>query len=146
MRMYPRAKTLGIVVNNNQLLVEEFSGQHSKGEGIYYRPIGGTIEIGEKSEDALVREFMEELNVEVIIKHYIGCLENIFKIHDEIVHEIIQIYSVEFIDTANYKREMFEVIEGDRKASAKWVPLDDFNLNRKILYPHGLIERLTKLK
>ena len=55
--MYPRAKTLGILLYDEQILVEEFHGKHSKGEGTYYRPIGGTIEFGEKSTDALVREY-----------------------------------------------------------------------------------------
>lgn len=76
--MYPRAKTLGILLYNNQILVEEFQGKHSTGEGTYYRPIGGSIEYGEKSADALVREYEEELNVDIIIQQYIGCLENIF--------------------------------------------------------------------
>jgi hypothetical protein len=46
--MYPRANTLGIIVKDNYLLLEELKGKHSKGIGFYYRPIGGTIELGER--------------------------------------------------------------------------------------------------
>ena len=78
--MYPKAKVLGIVYCGEQILVEEFHGRHSKGEGTFYRPIGGSIEFGELSNQALIREYYEELQVEINIQHYLGCLENIFKI------------------------------------------------------------------
>ncbi|WP_167355884.1 NUDIX domain-containing protein [Paenibacillus oryzisoli] len=31
------------------------------GTGFNYRPVGGTIELGEHSQEALIREFQEEL-------------------------------------------------------------------------------------
>ena len=101
-------------------------GKHSKGEGTYYRPIGGTIEYGERSTDALVREYKEELNVDIIVRKYIGCVENIFKVDGNLGHEIIQLYSVGFKDKINYTRDLFEVVEGKKKAYAKWIPLADF--------------------
>lgn len=45
--MLPRANALGVILHNDKILVEERHGQHSKGTGYYYRPIGGTIELGE---------------------------------------------------------------------------------------------------
>ena len=142
--MYPRAKTLGVLLYDNRILVEEFHGKHSKGEGTYYRPIGGSIEFGEKSEDALIREFHEELEVEIKINQYIGCLENIFSIDEETGHEIFQLYLIGFKDISHYNRRMFNVIEGNKMGVAKWLPLADFTSNRETLYPNGLIERVTK--
>lgn len=101
--MYPRSNVLGIVTQNKQILVEEQSGKHSKGSGFYYRPIGGTIEWGEHSQEALIREFHEELGVEIIINHHVKCIENIFKIDENIGHEITQIYLVEFSDPKLYE-------------------------------------------
>jgi 8-oxo-dGTP pyrophosphatase MutT (NUDIX family) len=144
--MYPRAKTLGILLDNNRILAEEFHGRHSTGVGTYYRPIGGSIEFGEKSAEALVREYDEELNVGIIIEQYIGCLENIFSIDEEMGHEIIQLYLVGFRDSANYEKELFEVIEGNKRAVAKWLLMDDVISNRKVIYPSGLIERLEQMK
>ena len=89
--MFPRVKALGIVYRAEQILVEEFHGRHSKGDGTYYRPIGESIEFGEKSSMALIREYYEELKVEIKIGHYLGCLENIFKIDEEIGHELRRI-------------------------------------------------------
>ena len=64
---------------------------------MYCRPIGGTIELGEKSSETIKREYMEEIEVDIEIKQHLGCLENIFSI-DGNIGEIIQIYYVEFKD------------------------------------------------
>lgn len=140
--MYPKAKVLGIVSRGAQILVEEFYGKHSKGEGLYYRPIGGSIEFGEKSDRALVREYYEELKVEIKIVNYFGSLENIFKIDKDIGHEIIQLYAVKFVNETNYERETFTVVEGNKSSIAKWLWLDEF-ASKHVLYPDGLLEKLT---
>ncbi|MCY9670653.1 NUDIX domain-containing protein [Paenibacillus alginolyticus] len=137
--------TLGIVTCNKQILVEEQSGIYSKGNGLYYRPIGGTIELGEHSQETLVREFQEELGIEITIKSYIKCIENIFKIEENIGHEITQLYLVEFNDPNLYEEEHFKVIEGNKTTYAKWIPVDDFEHGHKILYPNGLTELLKDI-
>ncbi|MDQ0878917.1 8-oxo-dGTP pyrophosphatase MutT (NUDIX family) [Paenibacillus sp. V4I3] len=143
--MNPRANTLGIVARNKQILVEEQSGKHSKGNGFYYRPIGGTIELGEHSKDTLVREFHEELGVEITIKCHVKCIENIFKIDENIGHEITQIYLVEFNEPNLYEVEYFKVIEGNKITYAKWISVNDFERGHKILYPNGLTELLKDI-
>ena len=141
--MYPRAKVLGIVYRGDKILVEEFHGRHSTGEGTYYRPIGGSIEFGEKSSRALIREYFEEMKVEIKIEQYLGCLENIFKVDEEIGHELIQLYVVEFVKDTDYELETFTVTEGNKISIAKWISLDEFASKHKKLYPDGLLEQLT---
>lgn len=143
--MQPRVNTLGIVTRNKQILVEEYTGRHSKGTGFYYRLIGGTIELGEHSKETLVREFYEELGVEITIKCHLRCIENIFKIDENIGHEITQIYLVEFNDPNLYEEEHFKVTEGNKITYAKWIPVDDFEQGDKILYPNELIKLLKEL-
>ncbi|ATP40897.1 DNA mismatch repair protein MutT [Solibacillus sp. R5-41] len=142
--MYPKAKTLGIIMRNNKILLEEQEGKHSKGTGIYYRPIGGTIELGEKSSDTIKREYIEEIAVDIEINRYMGCLENIFRIDGNIGHEIIQIYLVEFKDQNLYQKENFKVVEGRKTTFTKWISLEEIIDGKKILFPNGLIELLQK--
>lgn len=137
--MSPRANTLGMIYKNNHILLEEIEGKHSRGTGVYYRPIGGTIEFGEKSSETIKREFHEELGAEIEIKSYITCLENIFKIEESIGHEITQVYEVAFKDLTLYQRDSFQVIEGNRITYAKWVCIQELSEERKLLYPESLI-------
>ncbi|KGR77421.1 NUDIX hydrolase [Ureibacillus manganicus] len=142
--MYPRANTLGLIFKDNFILLEEQEGKHSKGIGYYYRPIGGTIELGEKSDETIIREFYEELGVEIVIKSYISCLENIFYIYENVGHEITQIYLVDFKDKDLYQNEYFIVSEKNKVTRAIWVAKEELLLGNKILYPNGLIDLLIE--
>ena len=142
--MYPQAKTLGLVLKEDCILLKEQNGPHSKGEGDYYRPIGGTIELGETSAETLMREFKEELSVEVSIEQYVTCLENIFSIHTNIGHEIIQIYLVKLNDPTLYKKERFDIKEGNKMTYAKWIPIVEVEAGQKVLFPNGLPELLQE--
>lgn len=142
--MYPRAITLGLLIKDDYLLLEELEGKPSTDTGFYYRPIGGTIEFGETSDQTLIREYYEELGVEVSINRYIGCLENIFVIDEEIGHEMIQLYRVDFQDQSLYHKEWFTVSEGTKVGRAVWVAKKQFLSGQKVLYPAGLIDLLRK--
>lgn len=142
--MYPRAKALGIIMCDNKILLEELNGEHSKGTGLFYRPIGGSIEYGEQSNQTIIREFKEELGVDIEIISYMSCLENIFTIGINVGHEIIQVYLVKFKETTLYKHECFKIVENRKNTYAKWIPLEDITQKRKILYPNGLNELLVK--
>lgn len=136
--MSPRANTLGLIFRGNYILLEEQIGIHSQGSGVYYRPVGGTIEFGEHSEDALVREYKEEIGAEIEILQYIDCIESIYKVTDKIGHEITLLYTVKFKNEELYKQEIFTVTEGDKITVAKWIALEDIFDERKVLYPVGL--------
>lgn len=140
----PRVKTLGCLWSEQRLLVEECIGPHSRGEGIYYRPLGGTVEFGERSDDALQREFLEEIGEQVEIVSYIGCLENIFTIHSFIGHELIQLYEVRFVNEENYKRQQFKIEEGEKHAWAKWISFSEFEEGKEFLYPETLMSLLKR--
>jgi len=142
--LYPRANALGIIINNDKILLEEQEGKHSKGTGTYYRPIGGTIEFGEKSSETIIREYREEIVEDIVVKRYIACLENIFRIEGSIGHEITQVYLVAFIDQNSYKKENFKVVEGSKTTFTKWISFEEIIDGKKILYPNGLKELLQK--
>lgn len=142
--MNPRANTLGLIFRGNYILLEEQIGIHSQGSGVYYRPVGGTIELGERSEDTLVREYKEEIGAEIEIIKYIDCIENIYKIANKIGHEITLLYTVKFKNEELYKHEAFTVTEGDKITIAKWISLDDIFDQRKIVYPIGLDELIKQ--
>ncbi|HEK9103060.1 NUDIX hydrolase [Bacillus pfraonensis] len=133
--MYPRAKVFGIVLHNERILVQEYV---TEGE-TYYRPLGGSIEFGEKSAETVIREYKEELGTQIEVIDYLGCLENMF--HGG--HEIIQLYSLRFLDPSLHENEMIPVRDGERNAYAKWIPMIAFLEQEKVLYPNELMHFLT---
>ncbi|MGE6595300.1 NUDIX hydrolase [Bacillus proteolyticus] len=140
--MYPRAKAFGIAIHHRRLLVQEY---HT-GDETYYRPLGGSIELGEKSAHTVIREFKEELHTEVKIIDYLGCLENIFPLDGEIGHEIIQLYSLRLLDTSLYEMEIMNIQDEQTVSYAKWIPITAFIQKEKILYPDGILKYIQKKK
>ncbi|MCW9131786.1 NUDIX hydrolase [Bacillus paramycoides] len=140
--MYPRAKAFGIVIRDNFLLVQEYSTAAET----YYRPLGGSIELGEKSAETVIREFKEELHTEVEIIDYLGCLENIFHADDEIAHEIIQLYTIHLLNTSLHTTEILPIYDEQTSSYAKWIPLTAFIQKEKVLYPDGIIKYIQKKK
>jgi len=141
----PRANTLGILRKGNAFLMEQQFVRHSKGDGPFYRPLGGTIELGETSVDALKREFKEEIDAEIRVGRYMDVLENIYALNKRVFHEISLVYEVEFVDSEQFQRESFEVTEGSKKTLAKWVSLGELALEETTLYPDGLLALLQQL-
>ncbi|PEP23913.1 NUDIX hydrolase [Bacillus wiedmannii] len=140
--MYPRAKAFGLATHQGRLLVQEY---HT-GDETYYRPLGGSIELGEKSAHTVIREFKEELNTEVEITNYLGCLENIFQLDEGIGHEIIQLYSLRLLDTSLYEMEKMNIQDEQTVSYAKWIPVTVFIQKKKVLYPDGILNYIQKKK
>ncbi|HDR7663010.1 MULTISPECIES: NUDIX hydrolase [Bacillus cereus group] len=140
--MYLRAKAFGLATHQGRLLVQEY---HT-GDETYYRPLGGSIELGEKSAHTVIREFKEELHTEVEITNYLGCLENIFQLDEGIGHEIIQLYSLRLLDTSLYEMEKMNIQDEQTVSYAKWIPVTVFIQKKKVLYPDGILNYIQKKK
>ncbi|MGN7892952.1 NUDIX hydrolase [Bacillus sp. 22475] len=140
--MYPRAKAFGLAVHQDCLLVQEY---HTEGE-TYYRPLGGSIELSEKSAHTVIREFTEELHTEIEIINYLGCLENVFHLDGGIGHEIIQLYSLRLLDISLYEMKILNIQDEQTVAYAKWIPITAFIQKEKILYPDGILKYIQKKK
>ena len=136
-----RPLALGIVWRGDEILVSE-TYDHVKDE-TFYRPLGGGIEFGERSQEALRREFREELGVELVNVRYLATTENIFICNDQRGHEIVLLYEATLADSSFYEREIFEVHEEDEILPACWMPLCRFQADGPPLYPDGLLELLV---
>ncbi|WP_433799138.1 NUDIX hydrolase [Actinomycetospora sp. CA-084318] len=134
-----RPLALGVVRRGDDLLLLE---GHDAVRGLtFYRPLGGGIEFGELSEQALRREFREELGVELTDVARLGVLENIFEFEGVPGHEIAVLYSASIADPAFYERADPGPIL-DEGTPVRWLPLRDVVAGRAVLYPTGLLELL----
>lgn len=129
--------------HNGKILVSE-ERDPAKGE-TFYRPLGGGIEFGEHSTEALHRELKEEISADVKNLVYLGTLENIFTFNDEPGHEIVQVYDGVLKEPGLYEQAVISGYEAEMNLSMKviWKSLDEFGPGKAILYPDGLLEMLT---
>jgi 8-oxo-dGTP pyrophosphatase MutT (NUDIX family) len=110
-----------------------------------FRSLGGGIEDGETSRQAVEREVAEELGVPITDPVLLGVLENIFVFEGRPGHEIVFVYESTFLDAANYRRESFAICEPNFETyPAIWKTLEDFRSGRLALYPPDLLELLER--
>lgn len=120
-------------------------GYDSHKRSIFYRPIGGRIEFGERGCQAVVRELREEINAEVTDLKYLGALENIFEYEGAAGHEIALIYAGRFADARCEDVEFTArgIDKGEILYEAAWLPMELFRGETPAaLYPTGLLELL----
>jgi len=139
-----RPLAICVFLNKDRILVAE-GYDPIKGE-TFYRPLGGGIEFGERSEETISRELMEEIGVELkpdTLK-YLGAVENIFTFNGTPGHEIVLVYDGALEDSGLYDQAMILGKEANgEEICAIWKNLDEFGAGKSILYPEGLVEMLT---
>lgn len=133
-----RPIVLGVVKKHGKILVQE--GYKKDKDQYYYRCLGGGIEFLERAEEALKREFKEELGIEVIVGDYIGFFQNIFEMDGKPAHELVFIYEIKLPKELTKVTEVVPVAENENPA--KWIPIQDFVNHKRILYPEGMIKYL----
>jgi ADP-ribose pyrophosphatase YjhB (NUDIX family) len=115
---------------------------HGVLDPVFYRPVGGTVEFGERSIDAVQREVLEEIGAELANLRMLGCIENLFDYKGDVGHEIVFIYHADFVDPIFYDREAIDGQEADgQDFVAVWLPLAAFTPEQP-LYPTALLDLL----
>ncbi|QND15025.1 NUDIX domain-containing protein [Rhizobium leguminosarum bv. trifolii] len=138
-----RVKVIGLAWRKDQLLAAEVEDDTGRIKGV--RPLGGAIEFGESREEALHREFGEELETDIRIVGPWHLLENIYEHHGSIGHEFIFAADIELADASLYERDEIHYSEFDETAAtARWFGRDSLRDVGIDLYPTGLDRLLSR--
>jgi 8-oxo-dGTP pyrophosphatase MutT (NUDIX family) len=135
-----RVLALGIIHSGDRIFISE--GYDPANQQTFYRALGGGVDFGETSLEALQREFMEEIQAELTNIQYLGCLENLFVFNDNPGHELLQIYRCDFADPKFYELESLTFNEGDRQKTALWVDVARFRTGELRLVPEPFLAYL----
>ncbi|HPS41570.1 MAG TPA: NUDIX domain-containing protein [Anaerolineaceae bacterium] len=133
-----RLKTLAWIEENGELFVVR-NHDSVKGDD-YYRPIGGSVNFGERTVDALRREVQEELGTTISITGEPLIIENIFTCDGKAGHEIDYLFPAQFDSPEFYERRIFDLVEeGGERFDALWVSIDDCLEGKYRLVPEELL-------
>ncbi|MEC4813958.1 MAG: NUDIX hydrolase [Scytonema sp. PMC 1069.18] len=135
-----RVLALGLIRDRDRLFLSQ--GYDPVKEQTFYRAMGGGVDFGETSLEALKREFQEEIQAELTNIRYLGCLENIFTFNGLPGHEIIQLYECDFVDPNFYQVDKIDFSEKERQKTALWVDINRFKSGEFRLVPEQFLDYL----
>ena len=134
-----RVLVLGLVQDGDRIFVSE--GYDPVKQDTFYRALGGGVDFGETSLEALKREFEEEIQAELTNTCYLGCLENLFTFNGKPGHEIIQLYRCDFVDPKFYQLEELVFSEGNsHQHRALWIDIPRFKSRELRLVPEQFLD------
>ncbi|WLE00055.1 NUDIX domain-containing protein [Agrobacterium leguminum] len=133
-----RIKALGLLWRGPRFLAFEVYDHEGRVKGV--RPLGGSVEFGEKAEDAVVREFREEIDTDVSVIAGPMVLENVFVHEGEPRHEVLFIFDLAFPRGAfdGWERIRFKEDDGTSMVAAWYDPRELDIDGGPELYPKGL--------
>ena len=118
----------GVLIKNNKILL-------TKGGDDYSLP-GGHVQIGETSQETIIREFEEETGLDVNPINVISTYENFWKWDDRNCHQICIFYRLEMKDV----NQQLIPNPDTKETEFVWVDLEE--LKNITLYPLGLTEQI----
>ena len=136
-----RVISICVFSDNGRILVAE--GVDAVKRERFARPLGGAVEPGETSRQAVVREIREELGLDVIQLRLLGVLENIFEYQGKLRHEVVFVYDGRLKDSSAYDQPELTMNEAGWDSPAKWRSLDSFDDGCRLV-PDGLTTMLRQ--
>lgn len=129
-----RVIAVGILIQDGWVLAEEYAGDGWSDP--FLRAPGGGIEFGEHADDAVRREFAEELGVTLDSARLLGVTENIFDAHGKRGHEIVYAYGIRCAALEALPRDVRLPVQ-DADTTVGWYPLEALPAP---FYPGGCLE------
>ncbi len=140
-----RVVAIGLHWRDGRLLAAEVHGDDGSLLGV--RPLGGAADFAEGWQQALRREFREELGIDVTLTGPPRVIENTFQHEGATGHEIVFACDVLFPSGAFAGQEEIVFHEDDgSRGIARWFALDELDRESggPALFPAGLKALLAK--
>jgi ADP-ribose pyrophosphatase YjhB (NUDIX family) len=126
-------KSLALIGRDDGAILVYEDRDPSTGE-LFHRPLGGSVEFGERAADAATRELLEEVGAELVDVQLAGVLENLFTFNGEQGHEIVFVFHARFLNAELYGRHELPRLDGSDARTLWRSPAN----TTVLLVPHGI--------
>ncbi|MDS7595161.1 NUDIX hydrolase [Agrobacterium tumefaciens] len=112
----------------------------------YWALPGGRAEIGESSEETIVREIREELDRGAVVERLVWSAENFFSYEDYAAHELAFYYLISLDQPMPFHdREIVHRVQDGVEVEFRWLPASSSALIAHDLKPAFIAERIEAL-
>lgn len=129
-------RVTGVLLKDHKLLVQKIKDQNE------YALPGGHLQFGETLEEALVREYQEEIGAEIKCKRLLWTEENFWKWKGKDAHNIGFYYLIDLCEGAIIP-DGFTPMRDNGSVVLGWVSIDD--LEDKNIFPEFLKSEIKNL-
>jgi ADP-ribose pyrophosphatase YjhB (NUDIX family) len=136
-----RAIAVALVYRGADVLVMAVKDDSGSIKG--WRPLGGAIEFGESAEEALAREFLEEIGKPIRCIKQLCVLENLYDHEGTRGHEIVFAFEAELMGPDFDSNAGFSFVDGGATNDVAWRPVRGFAEGADRLFPDKLIGYLA---
>lgn len=130
-----RVKVICLFEQQAQFLLAE--GYDSTKNQHYLMPVGGGVEFGERCEDAIRREVLEEIGLEIQNLRLLKVLENVFTFDGIAGHEIVFVYQA---DLAAPLSQLRGVESNGAEFNLRWLTRHQIDTLGWPVFPEGLLD------
>jgi ADP-ribose pyrophosphatase YjhB (NUDIX family) len=135
-----RPIAVGVVRRRDELLLMAVRNDDGAIKG--WRPLGGSIEFGERAADALKREFAEELGLAIAEPALLTVIENLYSHHGAAGHEIVFVFETKLADETHYREDALSFDDAGVHNEVRWIALGHFLRGEAELFPAELLKHL----
>lgn len=127
----------GVIIRDGKVLLQR--------DGDEYALIGGHVQMGETGEEAVVREFQEELGVQIQCQRMLWTEECFWEWKGKLTHTLSFYYLADFCEGSSFAEDgQFHPQRDDSSVEIGWVPISE--LNTLTVYPAFFKQRIMDLK
>jgi len=127
----------GLIICNGKVLLQRDCGE--------YALIGGQVKLGETGEEAVVREFKEELDVNIRCQRMLWTEECFWEWKGRKSHTLSFYYLAEFCENSDFADDgCFHSQKDNPRIEIGWVPIAQ--LDNITVYPEFLKQQIHELK
>lgn len=109
----------GICIKDNKIFLSKLKADK------YWTFVGGKVEFGEATDNAILREYKEEVGVDLQIDKLLALIENFFELRGDSWHQYIFFYQLRDDNNALEFFEGEREIEDNKDAIYRWFDLSE---------------------